>query len=323
MNLLAATWSLMLLGAVLSGPTFAQAYPSKPVKLIVPSAPGSPPDIRARWLAEKLAPALGQPIVVDNKAGAAGSIGTEAGARSAPDGYTLLLVHQGTLAINPHLYARTGYDPIADLAPVTRLVVSPMLLAVHPEMPVNSAADLIRLANEKPGQLTFGSGGTGTPPHMAGELFKRMAKIDVVHVPYKAASPALVDLMAGRLSYTIDSVAIQLPQVKNGKIKALAVTGAKRLASLPDVPTVTESGLPGFEYWSWMGICVPAGTPKEIVSRLNQAIVGILGTPPAREWFAAQGGEPMGETSEEFAAFIKAEHAKWGMIVRDAGITAE
>jgi tripartite-type tricarboxylate transporter receptor subunit TctC len=198
-----------------------------------------------------------------------------------------------------------------------------MLLAVHPAMPVESVADLIRLAREKPGQLTFGSGGTGTPPHMAGELFRRMAKIDVVHVPYKAASPALVDLVAGRLSYTIDSVAIQLPQVRNGKIKALGVTGAKRIASLPDVPTVSESGLSGYEYWSWMGICVPAGTPPAIVSRLNHATVEVLGTPDARAWFAAQGGEPMGETPEEFAAFIKAEHAKWGMIVRDAGIKAE
>ena len=323
MNLHITAWSLVVVGAVLNGATIAQTYPAKPIRLITPSAPGSPVDIRSRWLAEKLAPVLRQPIVVDNRAGAAGSIGTAAGARSAPDGYTVLLVHQGTLAINPHLYARTGYDPIADFAPVTRLVVSPMLLAVHPGMPANSVADLIRLAREKPGQLTFGSGGTGTPPHMAGELFKRMAKIDVVHVPYKGASPALVDLMAGRISYTIDATVIQLPEVRTGRIKALAVTSAKRLASLPDVPTVAESGLSGFEYWSWMGICAPAGTPKEIVSRLNQAIVGILDTPQARDWFATQGGDPMGETPEEFAAFIKAEHAKWGAIVRQAGIVAE
>jgi tripartite-type tricarboxylate transporter receptor subunit TctC len=323
MDLRITTLSLIALVTVGSGPTFAQAYPGKPIRLIAPSAPGSPVDIRARWIAEKLAPALGQPVVVEDKAGAGGSIGTEAVARSTPDGYTLVLAHQGTFAINPHLYARTGYDPIADFAPVTRLVVSPMLLAVHPGMPVNSVADLIRLAKEKPGQLVFGSAGNGTPPHMAGELFKRTAKIDVVHVPYKSASPALVDLMAGRLSYTFDSLAIQLPQVRTGTIKALAVTSAKRLASLPDVPTVSESGLAGFEYWSWMGICVPAGTPREIVSRLNQAIVGILGTPQAREWFAAQGGEPTGETPEEFGAFIKAEYAKWGAVVREAGMRAE
>lgn len=323
MSLPFSAWSLVMLGVFLSGPTFAQAYPNKPIRLIAPSAPGSPVDIRARWLAEKLAPTLGQSIVVENKPGAGGSIGTAAGARSASDGYTLLLVHQGTLAINPHLYAQTGYDPIADFAPVARLVVSPMLLAVHPHLPVDSIADLVRLAKEKPGQLTFGSAGTGTPPHMAGELFKRMAKIDVVHVPYKGAPPALLDLMAGRLSYTIDSIAIQLPQLRTGKLKALGVTSGKRVASLPDVPTVAESGLSGFEYWSWMGICAPAGTPKEIVFRVHQEIVGVLNTPQAREWLAAQGGEPSKETPEEFAAFIKAEHAKWGTIVREAGMVAE
>jgi tripartite-type tricarboxylate transporter receptor subunit TctC len=318
-----AAWSFMVLGAVLAGSTFAQAYPSRPIRLIVPSTPGSPPDIRARWLAEKLVPVLGQPIVVDNRAGAAGNIGAVAVARSVPDGYTLLLAHQGTHAINPHLYTGGDYDAIRDFAPITRVVVSPMLLAVHPEMAVKSVADLIRSAREKPGQLTFGSGGTGTPPHLAAELFKRLAKIDVMHVPYKGASPALVDLMAGRLSFTIDGTVIQMPYVRTGRIKALAVTSGKRVPSLPDIPTVAESGLSGYEYWSWMGICAPARTPKEIVLRLNQAIVGILGTQQAREWFAEQGGEPMGETPQQFATFIKTEHAKWGTIVREAGITAQ
>ena len=323
MNLRTASWPLVLLGTLWSASIHAQTYPSRPIRLIAPSAPGSPVDIRARWLADALAPALGQPVVVENRAGAGGNIGTEAAAKSIPDGYTLLLAHQGTFAINPHLYAKTGYDPITDFAPVTRLVLSPMVLAVNPSLPVNSVEDLIRLAREKPGQLTFGSAGNGTPPHMAGELFKRTAKIDVVHVPYKGASPALVDLMAGRLSYTFDSAAIQLPQVRAGKIKALAVTGSKRLASLPDVPTVSESGLSGFEYWSWMGICAPVGTPRETVSLLNRTIVGILGSKQAREWFAAQGGEPKGEAPEAFAAFIKAEYAKWGSVVRAGGITIE
>jgi len=323
MNLRMTSWSFTFLFAVSSGSMYAQAYPTKPVRLIAPTGPGSPVDIRARWIAEALAPALGQPVVVENKAGAGGNIGTEAAAKSAADGYTLVLAHQGTFAINPHLYTRTGYDPLADFAPITRLVLSPMVLAANPNLPVNSVPELIRLAKEKPGQLTFGSAGNGTPPHMAGELFKRTARIDVVHVPYKGASPALVDLMAGRLSYTFDSAAIQLPQVRTGKIRAIAVTGAKRLPSLPDVPTVSESGLPGFEYWSWMGICAPAGTSKEIVSRLNREIVAILGTQRAHEWFAAQGGEPTGDTPEEFAAFIKAEYAKWGAVVRAAGITVE
>jgi len=323
MNPNMAASSLIVLGAIWSGAAFAQAYPSKPIRLIAPSTPGSVVDIRARWIADALAPALGQPVVVDNRAGAGGTIGTEAAARSPADGYTLVLAHQGTFAIGPHLYTRTGYDAIGDFAPVARLVLSPMVLAVQPEMPVKSVADLIRLAKEKPGQLNFGSAGNGTPPHMAGELFKQTAKIDVVHVPYKGGSAALVDLMAGRLSYTFDSAAIQLPQVKTGKIRALAVTGSKRLASLPDVPTVGESGLRGFEYWSWMGICAPANTPKEIVSRLNQAIVGFLGTPQAREWLAAQGGEPTEDSPEQFAAFIKAEYARWGAVVGGAGMRAE
>jgi tripartite-type tricarboxylate transporter receptor subunit TctC len=312
---------LLVLGSI--GSSLAQPYPAKPVRLIVPSGPGSPSDIRARWIADKLTAALGQPVMVDNKAGAGGSMATEAAARSASDGYTIVLVHQGTLAINPHVYDRLGYDPVKDFAPVSRLVVSALLLAVHPDAPVKSVADLLQLAKDNPGKLTFGSPGTGTPPHLAAELFRRMAGLEVVHVPYKAAAPALVDLMAGRLSYTFDSLAIQMPQVKAGKIRALGVTSAQRFASLPEVPTVAEGGLPGFEYWSWMGISAPAGTPGPIVARLNHEIVRILGTQQARDWFAAQGGEPFAETPEQFAAFIRAELASWGKVVREAGIKAE
>jgi tripartite-type tricarboxylate transporter receptor subunit TctC len=302
---------------------WAQAYPAKPVRLIAPSGPGSPSDIRARWIADKLAPALGQPVVVENKAGAGGNIGTEAVAKSAPDGYTLILAHQGTFAINPHIYGRTGYDPVKDFAPVSRLVVSALLIAVHPDAPMKSVAELIRLAKQSPGQLTFGSPGSGTPPHLAGELFKRMAGIQTVHVPYKAAAPALFDLIAGRLSYTFDSLALQMPQVKAGKIRALGVTSAQRFVSMPDIPTVAESGLPGFEYWSWQGICAPADTPGHVVSRLNEEIARILATTQAKEWFAAQGGEPMGETPQQFGAFIRAEYERWGRVVREAGIKAD
>jgi len=314
---------LAVIGLGTTGTAAAQAYPAKPVRLIVPSGPGGPPDIRARWLAEKLSPALGQPVIVDNKSGAGGIIGTEAGARSAPDGYTILLTHQGTVAINPHIYARLGYDPLKAFAPVSRLVVSALLLAVHPDAPVKSVGELLQLAKQSPGKLTYGSPGTGTPPHLAAELFKRMAGIDTLHVPYKSPAPALFDLMGGRLSYTFDSLAIQMPQVKAGKIRALGVTSGQRLASLPEIPTVAEAGLPGFEYWSWMGICAPAGTPRPIVARLNQEIVHILGTQQAKDWFAAEGGEPKGETPEEFAAFILAEHARWGKVIREAGIKAD
>src|SRR5262245_37564488 len=238
-----------------AGAVAAQGYPAKPLKLIAPAGPGSVTDTRARWIAEQLSARLGQPVVVDNKAGAGGSIGTEAAARSAPDGCTIVLVHQGTFAINPHLYDRVGYDPVKDFEPVSRLVVSALLLAVHPDAPVKSVAELLQLAKGSPGKLTYGSPGSGTPPHLAAELFKRMASIEVVHVPYKSGAPALLDLMAGRLSYTFDGLAVQMPQVKAGKIRALGVTSGQRFASLPDIPTIAESGLPGFEYWSWQGIC--------------------------------------------------------------------
>lgn len=256
-------------------------------------------------------------------AGAGGNIGAEVAAKSPKDGYTLVLVHQGTLALNPHLYSRLGYDPITDFAPITRLVVSPLLLAVHPDVPAKSAADLVELARKKPGQLNYGSPGSGTPPHMAGELFRRMANIDVTHVPYKGGTAALMDLMGGRIAYTFDALVLQAPHVKSGKIRGLAVTGNKRVAALPEIPTVAESGVPGYEYWGWMGMAAPAGTPRTIVARLNSEIVKILRTPEAREWFAEQGGEPVGDTPEEFAAYIKSEHARWGPIVREAKIKAD
>jgi tripartite-type tricarboxylate transporter receptor subunit TctC len=319
----AALSAVALTAAAAANLAWADNYPSKPIRLIVPAGAGSPPDIRARWLAEKLRPVLGQPIVVDNRPGVAGMIGTEAAARSAPDGYTLVMVHQGTLALNPHLYAHLPYDPVKDLAPVSRLVVSAMMLAIHPAVPANSVADLVRLAKERPGQLNFGSGGTGSPPHMASELFRHMANIDVWHIPYKTTPDALTDLIGGQITYTIDSIAIQLPQVRAGRIRALAVTSSHRLTALPDIPTIAESGLPGYEYWSWMGVCAPAGTPKEIIARLNAEITKIARTPEARTWFGEQGGEPVTETPEQFAAYIKIEIARWGKVIREAGIKAE
>ena len=316
-----AVLSLVILVASLPvGSASAQTYPSKPINLIVPAAPGSAVDVRGRWIAEGLTRVLGQPMVVDNRSGAGGTIGTGAAAKSAPDGYTLVLVHLGTLALAPYVYPGLKYDPIADLVPITRLSVNPLMLAASQSIPVSSVAELLRLAREKPGQLNYGSAGTGTPPHLAGELFKSMAGIDVAHVPYKGGGPALTDLVAGRLTYTFDSLAVQLPQVSAGRIKALAVTGARRLASLPDVPTLAESGVPGYDYLSWMGISAPAKTPKEIVARLSQEISKFLATSEARAWLAGQGAEPGGESPAEFAAYIRAEHAKWGPIVRKLGI---
>src|SRR6267378_1282829 len=284
----------ILVASLLEGPAFAQTYPSKPIRLIIPNAPGSAVDIRGRWIAERLTRVLEQPIVVDNRAGAGGTVGTGAAAKSAPDGYTLVLVHQGTLALAPYVYSGLTYDPIADFAPVTRLSVNPMLLAVNQSVPANSVAELLRLAQEKPGQLNYGSPGSGSPPHLAGELFKSMANIAVTHIPYKGGGAALMDLVAGR-----------------------------RLAALPDVPTLAESGLAGYDCLAWMGISAPAKTPKEIIARLSQEIAKILATSEAREWLAAQGAEPGGESPAEFAAYIRAEHAKWGPIIRKVGFKAD
>lgn len=315
----AAIAAVILLATTSAGACFAEAYPSKPIRLIVPSGPGSAPDIRGRWLAEKLRISLGQPVVVDNKPGASSIIGTLAAIQSRPDGYTLLLSHQGIMALNPHLYPDLPYNPFKDLAPVSRLVVSPMILVVHPDSPVHSVADLVRLAKEKPGQFNVGSPGVGTPPHMAAELFKRAAHIDVTNIPYKSVSAVQIDMLGGRLTYMYDAIAAVLPQVRGGRLRPLGVTSTKRLASLPDVPTIAET-LPGYEYRSWMGICVPAGTPKEIVTRLNLEINRILSTQEARDWLAEQGGEPVIETPEEFGAYARKEYVHWGEVVRENGI---
>jgi tripartite-type tricarboxylate transporter receptor subunit TctC len=239
----------------------AEEYPAKPIRLIVPNPPGSAVDIRGRWIAERLTRALGQPIIVENRGGAGGTVATEAAAKSAADGYTLALVHQGTLVLAAYTYPALAYDPIADFAPVTRLTVNPLLLAVNPAVPVNSVAELVRLARAKPGQLNYGSPGSGTPPHLAGELFKSMANIEVTHVPYKGGGAAVMDLVGGRLTYSFDNLSVQLPQIKAGKIRALAVTGGRRLPSLPDVPTLAEAGVPGYDFLAWMGSRPRRGRP--------------------------------------------------------------
>lgn len=298
-------------------------WPNRPVHLVVTGTAGGVVDLRTRWLAERLAPALGQPIVVDNKPGAGGNVGMAEVARSAADGYTVAMVHQGTMAINPHLYARAGYDPLADFAPVTRMGMGPLLMASHPDLPVRSVAELIQLAKAKPGQLKFGSPGIGTPPHLAGELFLHMAGITATHVPYKGGGEALRDLLAGHLNFSIEGFTVQLPQVKAGRLRALATTGAQRSPAVPELPTIAEAGVPGYEYIGWSGLAVPAATPKAIVQRLYDEIAKIYATAEARAWFASLAAEPGGHTPEEFAAFIRAEHAKWGRVIRDAGIRLE
>ena len=299
-------------------------WPAKPLRIIVPGGTGSVTDLRARWLAPRLTAALGQGVTVENKTGAGGNIGTEMAARSAPDGYTLVIIHQGTMAVNPHLYARVGYDPLVDFTPLTRIGGSaPLVLAVAVESPAKDVNDLLRMAREKPGRLSFGSSGIGTPPHMAGELFKRLAGIDAIHVPYKGGGQAANDLIAGHVDWTFDGATLQLPLIKAGRTRALAVTGSARVTGMPDVPTLAEAGVNGYEFMSWSGIALPAGTPRPIVARLHAEISKILGSAEAREYFGSLGLSAGADSMESFAAQIRAEHAKWGEIIRQTGLKAE
>jgi tripartite-type tricarboxylate transporter receptor subunit TctC len=322
MRLMLFAGCLALSGVAHAPCASAQHYPSRPIKIIAPAPPGSPIDIRARWVAQQLAP-LGQPVLVDNKSGAGGNLGTEAAAKSPPDGHTLVVVHQGIVAFNPHLYARTGFDPLRDFAPVTRLVDTYLLLMVPAGSPLESVSRLIRAAREKPGRLSYGSSGVGTPPHLAAELFRRAAGIEVLHVPYKGATPSLTDLLATRVDFSFDSPASHGSHVRTGKLRALAATSRERLAAFPDVPTLHEAGVPGYEYGSWIGVLAPAGTPHPIITRLNAELVKAIKSPAGREWFAAQGGVAVGDSPEEFAVHIRAESEKWGRLIREAGIRAE
>jgi tripartite-type tricarboxylate transporter receptor subunit TctC len=299
-------------------------WPSKPLRIIVPGGAGGLIDTRARWLAPRMAVALGQSVVIENKTGAGGNIGTEMAARSAPDGYTLVIIHQGTMAVNPHLYARAGYDPLVDFIPLTRIGgASAMVLTVAFDSPAKDVNDLLRMAREKPGHLSFGSPGIGTPPHMAGELFKRLAGIDVIHVPYKGGGQAASDLIAGHVNWTFDGTAVQLPLIKAGRIRALAVSSSDRVSSLPDVPTLAEAGVPGYEFTAWSGIAVPTATPPHTVARLHSEISKILGSAEAREYFSSLGLSASADNLDAFAAQVRAEHAKWGEIIKQTGLRAE
>jgi tripartite-type tricarboxylate transporter receptor subunit TctC len=314
----------LLLAPFASGAARAQpAFPTRPVRIIVAGGTGGVIDIRARWLAQRLATELRQPVLVENRPGAGGNIGTEAVARSTPDGHTLLFVHQRTMAINPHLYPHPGYDALADFAPITRVGVGPLVLTVPSELPVRSVAELVKLAKSRPGTLNYGSPGIGTPPHLASELFKRATGIRATHVPYKGGGALLNDLLAGQLTWSMDGMNSQLPHVNSGRLRALGVSGTRRLAPLPQVPTMAEAGVTGYEYVSWSGVSAPAGTPQFVVAQLYAAISAAVGTQDARDYFASFGLEAGDEAPEEFAAFIRAEYAKWGTVIRDAGIRLE
>jgi tripartite-type tricarboxylate transporter receptor subunit TctC len=315
---LIARLSAGLLAAAFAAPTLAQSYPAKPVRIVVPYPPGGPNDIVARTVGQKLSEQLGQPVIVDNKPGASGNIGAESVAKSPADGYTLLLLTTGH-TINPSLYPKLGYDLEKDLAPVTQLTAGPMVVIVNPSLPAKNIKELISLAKAKPGSLNFGSAGNGSSTHLAPELFSSMAGIKMNHIPYKGSAPALTDLMAGQIQVAFDFMISAMPHVKSGKIKALAVTSATRSPVAPDLPTVAESGVPGFEVIGWNGLVAPARTPKEIIAKLNAELKKALDQPDTKERFAAQGFSATWTTPEKFGAYIESEHAKWAKVVKDSG----
>ena len=323
MNLVVALALAVLAAACPHRSAHAAEWPTKPVRLVVPGGVGGVIDIRARWLAEKLSPMIGQTMVVENRPGAGGNVGMEQVARSTPDGYTLVVIHQGTMTMNPHLYARPGYDALADFTPIARVGISPLMLAVNPSVPAGTVAELIALAKTRPGKLDFGSPGNGTPPHLAGELFRRVAAIDVVHVPFNGGGQETQALIAGQIAYTIEGLSLQAPQVQAGRLRALAVTGPRRVPSWPDVPTMAEAGLAGCEFLGWIGIAAPAATPRPIVDRLARDIAAVLALPESREWLSAIGAEPGTIAPEAFAAEIRAEHHRWGQVIRGAGLKLE
>jgi tripartite-type tricarboxylate transporter receptor subunit TctC len=307
-----------------SSPARAQAdgYPNRPIRFVVANSPGGGLDITARTVSPRLNSALGQQIVIDNRPGAAGSLAAEITAKSAPDGYTVLMGSIGNLAVNVSLYKGLDYHPLKDLAPITFAVSGSNVLVVNPTVPAKTVQELIALARAQPGRLTYGSSGSGNAGHLAGELFKSMAKIDMVHVPYKGGAPAMIDLIAGQIQLIFSSPPTAVPQVKAGKIRALAVTTARRSAILPELPTIAESGLPGFEADNWYGVAVAARTPRAIVDRLNAEFVRVLSMPEVKEVLLKQGLEAAPGTPDAFGAYMKSEYVKWAKVIAEAGLTA-
>jgi tripartite-type tricarboxylate transporter receptor subunit TctC len=298
----------------------AQAYPAKPIRIIVPSPPGDGSDLMARAIGDKLSAAWNTPVIVDNRTGAGGRVGAELAAKAPADGYTLIMGNAGSHGINAALYSDLSYDIERDFAPITQVMRSPNVLVVTPSLPASNVRELIALFKANPGKYSYGSGGNGSSAHLSAELFKSMAGVDVVHVPYKGASPALTDVIAGRVVMFIGNLPPAMPHIKAGNVKALAVTTAQRSPLVPDIPTLAESGLPGFETVAWFGLFAPAGTPKAIVDKLQAEVAKIVREPDIRERMAALGGEPVGNTPDQFAAIVKGDVAKWKKVVKDANI---
>jgi tripartite-type tricarboxylate transporter receptor subunit TctC len=304
----------------LSAVALAQTYPVKPVRVVVPYTAGGSMDILSRLISQKMNEAFDQTLIIDNRTGAGGNIGTELVARAAPDGYTLLTAGIGIMAINPSLYSKLPYDPIKDFEAITLLAKMPNMLAVSPALPVKSVSELIALAKAKPGVLNYGSAGSGSNPHILAEYFKLRTNTDIQDIPYKGVPPALSDLIAGQLSMVFATVPTVLPQAKAGRVRALAVTSAKRLALVPELPTIAEAGVPDYEATQWIGMLAPAGTPKDIVAQLNARIVKTLQRADVRERLGTEMVEPVGSTPDEFRAFMKAEIARWAPVVKASGM---
>ena len=301
----------------------AQGWPERPIRIIVPYAPGGNIDITARTIQPGLSELLHQTVIIDNRTGAGGTIGSDLAAKAAPDGYTVLVGSSGTLTIAPSLYPKNPYNPVKDFAPVSFVSTVPLVLEVHPSVPAKNVKEFIALAKTKPGKLTMASSGTGTTNHLTGEMFQMLTKTRFIHVPYKGSGPALVDLMGGQVDLMFDQLSSSSNYIKDGRLRALAVTSEKRAAIFPNVPTVAESGVPGFESSTFAGLVVPAGTPRAIIDKLNAATVKVIARPAVKERFASFGADAFSSTPEKMGAFIKEDFAKWTKVVKDANIHVE
>ena len=311
--------ALLAVASLAPASVAAQGYPGGTVRIIVPFQPGGLTDIAARTIAPHLAKHFGQPFVVENRPGASGNIAAELVARAQPDGHTLLMGSIGTNAVNAHLFSKMPYDTLKDFEPVSHVVSGTLLLVVHPSVPAKTLGELLALARAKPASLSYASGGTGASQHLAGELLKTMAKVDILHVPYKGIAPGVVDLLGGQVSMTFDMASV-MPHVDAGRLRALAVASATRSSTLPDIPTFSEAGVPGYDASAWYGLFAPAGTPKEIVASLQREVAAALKEPQTREKLLSLGAEPVGSTPEEFTKFIRNEYDKWGKVVESAKI---
>ncbi len=311
---------LLILGA---GAAHAQPYPSKAIRIVVGFPAGGPADVAARILAQPLSERLGRPVVVENRPGATGTIAAGQVAKAAPDGYTALMATQSTNATVPYMYSKIGYDTLKDFAAVVQVGHSPLLVAVHPSMPVHSVKALIALARARPGQVTFGTGGIGSTPHMSMELFKAMARVDILPVHYKGEGPAINEALGGHVQVVAASIAVLLPQVQARKLRGLAVSTVKRATLAPEFPTIAESGLKGYATTSWQGIVVPAATPRAVIQKLNAETVQALSQPGTRDQFLKLGIEVVADAPEQFAEFLRAENARWGKLVKDLGLRAD